>query len=115
MSSITDTTSTLAPLRAKSGWIIALGVVEEISELCAAASIAALRQRHLRRCPVGRWLGVGAWWWMAGGGWGWGGAGLGFAAGALVGSALTSPYYGYGYGYAPAAYGYPYGYDYGYG
>jgi hypothetical protein len=44
-----------------------------------------------------------------GGGWhrGWGGVGLGLAAGAIVGGALTAPYYG-GYGY------YDDGYDYGY-
>jgi hypothetical protein len=37
-----------------------------------------------------------------GGGWhrGWGGVGLGLAAGAFVGGALASPYYG-GYGYSP--------------
>jgi len=38
-------------------------------------------------------------------GWGWGGAGIGFATGALVGSALASPYY-YGgrYAYGPGPY-----------
>jgi hypothetical protein len=70
-----------------------------------------------------------AWWghhggWHGGwghGGWGWGGVGLGLAAGALVGAALTAPYYGYGYGYGYPAYGYGYGYpayaydDYDYG
>ena len=39
MSSITDTTSTLAPLRAKSGWIIALGVVYLLSGLVALGSV----------------------------------------------------------------------------
>ena len=37
---------------------------------------------------------------------GWGGFGFGLAAGALIGTALASPYY-YG-GYAPAYYGYSY-------
>jgi hypothetical protein len=37
----------------------------------------------------------------------------GFALGALIGAALTRPYYGYGYGY-PSYYGYP-AYSYGYG
>jgi len=31
-------------------------------------------------------------------GWGWGGVGAGFVAGAVIGSALASPYYGYRYG-----------------
>ncbi len=61
-------------------------------------------------------------------GMGWRSVGLGLAAGALVGAALTAPYYyGYGYpgyGYADYGYGYPayaygsaypdYAYDYGY-
>lgn len=38
------------------------------------------------------------------GGWGWGGVAAGFIAGAVVGSALTAPYY-YGYGpYYPGPY-----------
>jgi hypothetical protein len=58
--------------------------------------------------------------WGGWGGWGWGvGA---FAAGAVIGSALTAPYYGYytyapgySYGYAPAyTYGYAPAYSYGY-
>ena len=40
----------------------------------------------------------GGWGGWHGGGWGWGGVGLGLAAGALVGAALTAPYWGYGYG-----------------
>jgi hypothetical protein len=40
-------------------------------------------------------------------GWGWGGVGAGFVAGAIIGSALTAPYYGYG-PYPYAAYPYPY-------
>jgi hypothetical protein len=62
------------------------------------------------------WWGRGGWGW--GHGWGWGGVGLGLAAGALVGAALTAPYYGgyYGYGYPSYGYGYGYGYPaYGYG
>ena len=51
-----------------------------------------------------------AWWGR--GGWGWGGVGVGLAAGALVGAALTSPYYGGYYGYDYPAYGYGYGYGY---
>ena len=55
-------------------------------------------------------------------GWGYGGWGLGLgvlAAGAVIGSALASPYYGYSpgysYGYAPGySYGYAPGYSYGY-
>ena len=51
--------------------------------------------------------------WGGWGGWGWGiGA---FAAGAVIGGALTAPYYGYSYGpgyaYAP---GYPYAPGYAY-
>lgn len=50
------------------------------------------------------------WGWR--GGWGWGGAAAGFVAGAVVGSALTAPYY-YGYGpYYPDPY-YPGPYYYG--
>ena len=45
----------------------------------------------------------GGWGWR-GGGWGWGLGG--FAAGAVVGAALASPYYGYPYGYY-APYPYP--------
>ncbi len=50
-----------------------------------------------------RWAGHGGWrgGWHRGGGWGWGG----FAAGAIVGSALASPYYYGYYGYGPY---YPY-------
>jgi hypothetical protein len=49
------------------------------------------------------------------GGFGWGGVGLGLATGALVGAALSAPYYGYGYPYAyDYDYGYPVAYDYGY-
>ena len=57
-----------------------------------------------------------AWGGWHGNGWGWGGVGIGLAAGALVGAALTAPYWGYGYGYPYAyGYGYPaYGYGYGY-
>jgi hypothetical protein len=50
-------------------------------------------------------------WW---GGWGWWGPAAGFAAGAIIGGALTAPYYYhypyYSYGYGPGyyAYGYPY-------
>ncbi len=47
--------------------------------------------------------------------WGWGGVGLGLAAGALVGAALTAPWYGgYDYGYGYPGYAYP-DYAYGYG
>ena len=54
--------------------------------------------------PAHAW-GLG--WGWRGGGWGWGLGGL--AAGALVGAALTAPYWGYGGGYG---YGYPsYGYE----
>jgi hypothetical protein len=38
-------------------------------------------------------------------GWGWGGVGAGFVAGAIIGGALASPYYGYG-PYYPAPYPY---------
>jgi hypothetical protein len=31
------------------------------------------------------------------------------AAGAIIGTAATSPYWGYGYGYPDYGYGYPYG------
>ncbi len=59
----------------------------------AIATMTAPTQAHAR------------WGW---GGWGWGLGG--FALGALIGAALTRPYYaGYGYGY-PAYYGYGYGY-----
>jgi hypothetical protein len=47
---------------------------------------------------------------------GWGGFGVGLAAGAIVGAALTAPYYRYGYygyGYPAYSYGYP-AYSYGY-
>jgi hypothetical protein len=50
--------------------------------------------------------------------WGWGGFGVGLAAGAIVGAALTAPYYRYGYygyGYPAYSYGYSYpAYSYGY-
>jgi hypothetical protein len=60
------------------------------------------------------WWGRGGWGW--GHGWGWGGVGLGLAAGAIVGAALTAPYYGGYYGYGYPSYGYGYGYPaYGYG
>ena len=47
--------------------------------------------------------------------WGWGGFGVGLAAGAIVGAALTAPYYRYGYpaysyGYSYPAYSYGYSY-----
>jgi hypothetical protein len=58
-----------------------------------------------------------AWGWGWRGGWGWGLGGL--AAGALVGAALTAPWWGYsstGYGYPAYGYGYGYpGYGSGYG
>lgn len=55
------------------------------------------------------WYGGG--WRRGGGGWGWGAAGAGLVAGAIIGSALTAPYYGYGPYYAPppVAYGPPVG------
>jgi hypothetical protein len=37
-------------------------------------------------------------------GWGWGGVGAGFVAGAVIGSALASPYYGYDPYYYPGPY-----------
>jgi hypothetical protein len=37
---------------------------------------------------------------------GWGGVGAGFVAGAIIGGALASPYYGYGPYYYPAPYPY---------
>ncbi len=57
------------------------------------------------------WGWHGGWGGWHGGGWGWGGVGLGLAAGAVIGSALATPYYGY---YAPAYYpsDYYYGYSY---
>ena len=65
----------------------------------ATATVAAPTQAHAR------------WGW---GGWGWGLGGL--AVGALIGAALTRPYYGYGYGYPAYGYGYGYpAYSYGYG
>jgi hypothetical protein len=39
-------------------------------------------------------------------GFGWGGVGAGLVAGAIIGGALSSPYYGYGYGYGPGPYYY---------
>jgi hypothetical protein len=47
----------------------------------------------------------GGWGWR-GGGWGWGVGG--FVAGAAVGAALASPYYGYPYGYYGYYAPYPY-------
>ncbi len=50
--------------------------------------------------------------------WGWGGFGVGLAAGAIVGAALTAPYYRYGYygyGYPAYSYGYYPAYSYSYG
>ena len=41
------------------------------------------------------------------GGWGWGGVGAGFVAGALIGGALASPYYGYDPYYYPGPYAVP--------
>jgi hypothetical protein len=41
-------------------------------------------------------------------------AAVGFGAGALVGAAVASSYYGPRYYYGAPAYGYPYAYDYGY-
>ena len=82
----------------------ALAVALMASVSCLAVSAQA--------APFGGWHGGGGGWhgggWHGGGG-RWAGAGLGFAAGAIVGSALATPYYDGGY-YA-AGYGYP---DYGY-
>jgi hypothetical protein len=61
-----------------------------------------------------RWGGWGGRGWGWGGrGWGWG-IGGGLLAGALIGGALASPYYGYGYPYYGYGYGYPYYGGYGY-
>ena len=49
--------------------------------------------------------------------WGWGGFGVGLAAGAIVGAALSAPYYRYGYygyGYPAYSYGYYPAYSYSY-
>jgi hypothetical protein len=40
-------------------------------------------------------------------GWGWGGVGAGFVAGAVIGGALASPYYGYDPYYYPGPYAVP--------
>ena len=40
-------------------------------------------------------------------GWGWGGVGAGFVAGAVIGGALASPYYGYDPYYYPGPYAAP--------
>ena len=80
-----------------------------------------LREAMSQSVETVQWRG-GAWRGGWGGGWrgglgggsrgGWGGVGLGLAAGAIIGGAITSPYYGgYGY-YSPPYYGN--GYDYGY-
>jgi hypothetical protein len=44
-----------------------------------------------------------------GGGWGWGAVGAGLVAGAIIGGALSAPYYGYGPGpyYYPGPYAAP--------
>ena len=45
--------------------------------------------------------------WGYRGGWGWGGVGAGFVAGAVIGGALASPYYGYDPYYYPGPYAGP--------
>jgi hypothetical protein len=45
--------------------------------------------------------------WGYRGGWGWGGVGAGFVAGAVIGGALASPYYGYDPYYYPGPYAVP--------
>lgn len=66
----------------------------------------ALREASTPTVQTVQWRGGH---WGHRGGWGWGGIGLGLAAGALIGSALTAPYYSpYYYGYAPAYSGYGY-------
>jgi hypothetical protein len=73
----------------------------------------ALRNATAPAVETVQWRGGwrGGWGGWRGGGWGWGGAGIGLLAGAIIGGALASPYYGYGYGY-PYAYGYGYPYSY---
>jgi hypothetical protein len=90
-----------------------------------SASIS-LREAMPQNVETVQWRG-GGWRGGWGGGWrgGWGGGwrgggwrgggvglGLGLAAGALIGGALTAPYYYGGYGYSPYYAGYGYGDDY---
>jgi hypothetical protein len=83
-----------------------------------AASLIAAAVPALTTSADAAWGWRGGWGGWRGGGWGWGGFGLGLAAGAIIGGALASPYYGY-YGYypgyyAPAYYASPYYGYYGY-
>jgi hypothetical protein len=81
--------------------LTALAVAGSLAVATVATSAPALAWR-------------GGWGGWHGGGWGWGGPALGFAAGALVGSALATPYYagGYGYPYGGGYYGYAAPYPY---
>lgn len=77
-----------------------------------AATVPSLSS-SAEAAPWGWHGGWGGWHGGWHGGWGWGGVGLGLAAGAIIGSALATPYYGYGYYepgyyYAPPYYGYGY-------
>src|SRR5215468_2177218 len=81
--------------------------------LRSTALAAALAASSLPALPVSAQAAPWGWGW---GGWGWGGFGIGLAAG-LIGTALTTPYWGYGYPayYYPGYSYYPtYGYGYGY-
>jgi hypothetical protein len=79
---------------------LAMALMASVSCLAVSAQAA----------PFGGWHGGAGGWHGGWNGGGWAGAGLGFAAGAIIGSALATPYYDGGYYYA-AGYGYP---DYGY-
>lgn len=76
----------------------------------ATAALVAVSIPTLSGTAEARGLGFHGGWGGHHGGWGWGGVGLGLATGALVGAALTAPYYSYGYSYPYDYYAYDYGY-----
>jgi hypothetical protein len=106
----------------------AAGVASFVN-VAAAAPFAKTSTKKKATPPVAvtvrpGWDGRGGWggreWYTRGwGGWGWGwGRGQGLLAGAIVGGALTAPYYDFTYGYPTyrRPYGYPYvAYPYGIG
>jgi hypothetical protein len=109
---------------------LAAGVVPGVNAAAGAPIVKASASSHAARPLTAtvhpRWhgggLSRGGWggpeWYTRGwGGWGWGwGPGQGLLAGAIVGGALSAPYYDFTFGYPPARqpYGYPY-YDYPWG
>ena len=77
--------------------VLSVATVADASPTSGALAIKNAVPANVEAVQWRRGWGGGGW---RGGGWGyrrgWGGAGAGFVAGALIGSALASPYYGYG-------------------